>query len=126
MPHQPGIRGVRLVLGLVGLGLALAGAGCASLPPQPARETSAALRDTSDTALGRSIASHLPVATGESVFYPLSAGAEAFVARLGLARAAERSLDVQYYMIHNDATGSALFREMLHAANRGVRVRLLI
>lgn len=81
---------------------------------------------TEDTSLGRTIAPHLAPGTGESVFYPLSLGAEAFVARLGLARAAERSLDVQYYMIHNDGTGNALFREMLHAADRGVRVRLLI
>jgi cardiolipin synthase C len=104
----------------------LLGAGCASLPPPPAKEASTALSGTGDTALGRIIATHLAPETGESVFYPLSVGAEAFVARLGLARAAERSLDVQYYMIHDDATGSALFREMLHAANRGVRVRLLI
>jgi len=105
----------------------LLGAGCASLPPQPAtRETSTALTDTGDTSLGRTIAPHLDAATQESVFYPLSQGAEAFVARLGLIRAAERSLDVQYYMIHTDATGNALFRELLHAADRGVRVRLLI
>jgi len=102
-------------------------AGCASLPPQsPARPTSTALTGTGDTSLGRSIAPHLDAGTNESVFYPLSEGAEAFVARVGLARAAERSLDVQYYMIHTDGTGNALFREMLHAANRGVRVRLLI
>jgi putative cardiolipin synthase len=109
------------------LAFVLLGTGCASLPPQPAtRQASTALTDTGDTTLGRSITSHLDAATTESVFYPLSVGAEAFVARLGLCRAAERSLDVQYYMIHNDATGGALFREMLHAANRGVRVRLLI
>ncbi len=85
-----------------------------------------ALSDTADTSLGRGITPHLTGPAGESVFYPLSLGTEAFVARLGLARAAERSLDVQYYMIHDDATGSALFRELLHAADRGVRVRLLI
>src|SRR4051812_40520592 len=103
----------------------LLGAGCASLPPPPpGREASTALKDTGDTGLGKSIAPQLPGESGESIFYPLPLGPEAFVARLGLARAAERSLDVQYYMIHDDATGNALFREMLHAADRGVRVRL--
>src|SRR5688572_5214989 len=125
LPRVSRFRATSLIVTLL-FGFALLGAGCASLPPQPPRETSTALSDTGDTALGRTIASHLPGETGESVFYPLSAGAEAFVARLGLCRAAERSLDVQYYMIHNDATGGALFRELLHAANRGVRVRLLI
>ncbi len=53
-------------------------------------------------------------------------GTEAFVSRLGLIRAATRSLDVQYYVIHADSTGLVLFRELKHAADRGVRVRLLM
>jgi putative cardiolipin synthase len=116
-------------LGALALTIILvAGAGCASAtrPAGMAAPVSSAMSNTDDTALGQSTTLHLGGQTGESVFYPLSLGAEAFVARLGLARAAERSLDVQYYMIHNDGTGNALFREMLHAANRGVRVRLLI
>ena len=113
---------------LVG-GLCLLLAGCASVGTRPADISvtpSTALTGTDDTALGRGIAPHVAGGDGKSVFYPLSLGTEAFVARIGLARAAERSLDVQYYMFHSDATGTALYRELLHAANRGVRVRLLI
>lgn len=43
-----------------------------------------------------------------------------------LARAAKRSIDAQYYIWHGDLTGSLLFGELLAAADRGVRVRLLL
>ncbi|HEY4252261.1 MAG TPA: phospholipase D family protein [Roseomonas sp.] len=56
----------------------------------------------------------------------LSDGISAFVARAASARAAQRSLDLQYYMWHSDLTGQLLAREALLAADRGVRVRLLL
>jgi len=43
-----------------------------------------------------------------------------------VAAAAQRSLDVQYYIWHNDTTGSLLFKALLDAAGRGVKVRLLL
>ena len=43
-----------------------------------------------------------------------------------LARAAERSLDVQYYIWHADTSGGLLAHELWQAAERGVRVRLLL
>ena len=43
-----------------------------------------------------------------------------------LARAAERSLDVQYYIWRDDTTGNLLCKELWDAAERGVRVRLLL
>ena len=58
--------------------------------------------------------------------YPLDQPLDAFAARVLLARAAERSLDVQYYIWHGDVTGHLMFEEMWNAAERGVRVRLLI
>ena len=42
------------------------------------------------------------------------------------AASARRSLDAQYYIWHNDISGSLMFKAVLDAANRGVRVRLLI
>ena len=42
------------------------------------------------------------------------------------ARLAERSIDVQYYMFHQDTVGRLLIRELVAAADRGVRVRMLI
>ncbi|MEE4237201.1 MAG: phospholipase D family protein [Anderseniella sp.] len=50
----------------------------------------------------------------------------AFAARVLLADAAERSLDVQYYIWHGDQTGYLLFEALWKAAERGVRVRLLL
>jgi putative cardiolipin synthase len=56
----------------------------------------------------------------------LQEGRAALVARLALARHASRTLDVQYYLWHDDATGWLLARALLEAADRGVRVRMLI
>jgi cardiolipin synthase C len=56
----------------------------------------------------------------------LSDGVAAFAARAGSARAARASLDLQYYMWNADLSGELLAREALHAADRGVRVRMLL
>jgi putative cardiolipin synthase len=56
----------------------------------------------------------------------LAEGPDAFAARALLAAAAERSLDVQYYIWHNDTTGTLLLDALRCAADRGVRVRLLL
>jgi len=51
---------------------------------------------------------------------------DAFAARVLCARLAERSLDMMYYIWHDDLTGRLLLKEVLEAADRGVRVRLLL
>lgn len=61
-----------------------------------------------------------------SGIYPLDDGHEAFAARRILIRAAEHSLDVQYYIWHVDTSGQILFHELVKAAHRGVRIRLLL
>ncbi|WP_157071615.1 phospholipase D family protein [Steroidobacter denitrificans] len=53
-------------------------------------------------------------------------GCEAFAVRVASARAALHSIDVQYYIWHSDATGRYLAHELLQAADRGVRVRVLL
>lgn len=50
----------------------------------------------------------------------------AFAVRVATARAAGRSLDLMYYMWNADLTGRLMMREVLAAADRGVRVRLLL
>jgi putative cardiolipin synthase len=63
---------------------------------------------------------------GQDGFLLLGSGLDAFVARAALAEVAELSIDVQYYLYHNDEV-SALFTGVLwKAADRGVRVRLLV
>jgi len=64
--------------------------------------------------------------SGLSGIVPLREGRDAFAARALLADAAERTLDVQYYIWRNDMSGTLLLDALRRAANRGVRVRLLL
>ncbi|WP_429201049.1 phospholipase D family protein [Massilia sp. UYP11] len=100
--------------------------GCSALPPLASRPGSAADLDTGATQLGRAIAAGVSAHPGKSGVYPLADGRNAFAARALLAQAAERTLDIQYYIWHNDMTGTLLFAALRQAADRGVRVRLLL
>jgi putative cardiolipin synthase len=121
------LTGSRNVFSWLGaLAAALLLAACASLPPQSGRVESHVIANTADTQLGRTLAPMLAHHPGQSVFYPLSGGPDALVARLALARAAQRSLDMQYYIFDADATGKTLMAAVVAAADRGVRVRLLL
>lgn len=62
----------------------------------------------------------------QSGFYALQDGIEALAARLLLARQAEKSIDAQYYLLKADTAGLAFVDALLRAADRGVRVRLLL
>jgi putative cardiolipin synthase len=61
-----------------------------------------------------------------SGFRLLPTAEHAFEARLALAHAAQRSIDEQYYHVHDDTIGVAFLRSLREAARRGVRVRLLV
>lgn len=61
-----------------------------------------------------------------SGFLPLLDGLDALASRIAITRAAEKSIDVQYYIWRGDITGKVLAGELLSAADRGVRVRLLL
>jgi cardiolipin synthase C len=100
--------------------------GCGSLPSLEGRAASMALTDTQSTRLGKAIAPRVAANPGKSGVYPLLDSRDAFAARVLLAGAAERSLDVQYYIWHDDLSGRLLFQALLEAAQRGVRVRLLL
>ena len=98
----------------------------AKWPENTGRTESYAYEDMQDTALSRSYDLRSKGHAGESGFHYLSNGLDAFVARAALADVAERSIDTQYYMIHNDVVGSLFVDHLYKAAERGVRVRLLI
>lgn len=106
--------------------VALLVGGCSTLPADYPRLPSEAVAETAETRLGRSLAPKLLEHPGLSGFLPLGNGLDAFVARLALAEMAERTLDVQYYLFHDDATGRLLAAHLVRAADRGVRVRLLL
>src|SRR4051812_8449672 len=102
-------------------------AGCASLPKTHTCSPSWALADTADTtSLGRLAARRMNELSGPSGINLLPRGPDAFLARLTLVDLAERSLDLQYYIWHNDTVGKLLLGAVMRAADRGVRVRLLI
>lgn len=63
---------------------------------------------------------------GESGFRILDHGADAFAARAMLADRAESTLDLQYYLVHDGQTTRLLAAALLRAADRGVKVRLLL
>ncbi|HET7655918.1 MAG TPA: phospholipase D family protein, partial [Luteimonas sp.] len=132
-PIQPAATGRRLVraLGvavlalaaLVGSGLLLddhfapraGGAPSWALPVRPAQ-----------TALDRELAPLLAQHSGQTGALVLSDGRDAFAARAMAAQKAGRSLDLQYYIWKDDLTGHLLAREAWAAAERGVRVRILL
>ncbi|CAN5381549.1 phospholipase D family protein [soil metagenome] len=76
--------------------------------------------------LADALAPRLAAHPGLSGIHSLLDPHEAFAARMRFARIAERTLDVQYYIWRADMTGVLLFRELHQAAERGVRVRLLL
>ena len=63
---------------------------------------------------------------GKSGFYVLDSNLEAFLARADLVSSARRTLDVQSYIIRGDVTGRLLVERLFDAADRGVRVRVLV
>ncbi len=101
-------------------------AACATLPENTNRQASFALVDTADTHLGRGVAEFESQHPGQSGFLLLGNGLDAFVARAESIKTAERSLDVQYYLYHDDLVGKLFSALLWQAAERGVRVRLLV
>ncbi|MDP2367970.1 phospholipase D family protein [Rhodoferax sp.] len=101
--------------------------GCATPLPAIDREAiaSSAIEASTETTLGRIAQDSLPEA-GLSGFRLMPLGTFSFDTRIQLAKRAEKTLDVQYYHIENDETGRWFLRALRDAANRGVRVRLLL
>lgn len=100
--------------------------GCATLPRDFDRPVSHAYNDTEDTTFGKAVREMSAVHPGKSGFHLLGNGLDAFVARAVLAHHAQRSIDVQYYLYHADLVGRLLTDQLLKAADRGVRVRVLV
>jgi phosphatidylserine/phosphatidylglycerophosphate/cardiolipin synthase-like enzyme len=102
-------------------------AGCASLPQHVRKPPSAALDGPQDTTLGRIVAaSEEGKGRNLSGIRLLSSGDEALDSLVALADHAERTLDIQYYIIRQDESARALLQHVRGAADRGVRVRVLV
>lgn len=99
---------------------------CASLPPQADRAPTHAFTDTDDTRLGAAFRQQAGTHPGQDAFHLLTDPVDALDARVLLADRADRSLDLQYYIWHDDLTGHELADAVIRAADRGVRVRALL
>jgi putative cardiolipin synthase len=107
-------------------------AACAPLPffeasPPPRDADSPATLPAEDGVLARFAAASVPHPEGrESAFWLLDHNADSLRVRIALADLAEETLDIQYFIWQDDMTGRLLMRHVIDAADRGVRVRLLL
>jgi putative cardiolipin synthase len=101
---------------------------CATVPPGAdfPKESSRALENPGQTKLGRLTEQWSREHGGQSGFRLLPASIDSFTLRAEMIDAAEKTLDVQYYILKDDETGRLFTQRLLVAADRGVRVRLLL
>jgi putative cardiolipin synthase len=127
MPMRPSPTIRPLPVCAVAFLVLLLAAGCTTLIPgtgQP-KPPSSALEPSAETALGKAF---LPLAKShgdDSGFRMLSAGIDGLTARVEMIEAAQRSIDLQYYIFRSDKSGNLVAQALLRAADRGVRVRVI-
>jgi len=110
----------------VSIVLALLMAGCATAPFDFPKQYSEAIVGTGDTYLGKEVSEWVADHPGKSGFFPLLDGLDALGVRLVMIDHAERTIDAQYFLMKPDSAGRLFARKLMEAADRGVRVRLLL
>ena len=102
--------------------------GCAGHPPgsEVHKSASTAFAHPEETPLGRQFAGEAHEHGDDSGFRIVSVGADGFRIRMQMIDAAQKTLDLQYYIFRGDVTGRLLTDGLARAAKRGVRIRLLI
>jgi putative cardiolipin synthase len=103
-------------------------AACSSVPARfnNPKSSSVALAHPEDTRLGVQFDGAARQRGGESAFRIISVGVDGFLARAQMIGAAEKTLDLQYFIFRGDETGRLLTDALMRAADRGVRVRVLV
>jgi len=96
------------------------------LPDISSRPVSTAIPADIGTRLGGKTATQAARHPGKSGVTALSDGEDALTSRVALIDDAEASIDAQYYIWHEDTSGVLLLDALRRAADRGVRVRLLL
>lgn len=118
--------GSRQVFAIPGLLFLLLLSGCASLPTDYPRTDSVAITDYQSTPVGSKFLDYEAKYPGESGFAIVRYGRNAFNLRIAMTDVAEKTLDLQVYIWEADETGRILADHLVRAADRGVRVRLLV
>lgn len=98
---------------------------CAPMQVRGPRVDDNALPAATDGPIARAVAA-IGLREGESSYRLIQSNADALALQLRSAQLAQRSLDLKYYMWMNDVSGRLLAAELLRAADRGVRVRVLV
>ena len=124
MRRGQAVRSALLPLFLLLLVLLLSG--CATLPLAIPAPVSTALSLPEATAWGKKSRPGLSDTTGNQDFTSWLSGDDAFMARLLAVDLAEKTIDLQYYVFQADFTGKLMLDRLVAAAERGVRVRLLL
>jgi len=101
---------------------------CSSVPARfnNPKSSSVALAHPEETRLGAQFDAAARQRPGESAFRIISVGVDGFLARAQMIDAAEKTLDLQYFIFRGDETGRLLTDALMRAADRGVRVRVLV
>lgn len=118
----PNYRLALLLLAFAALGVS----GCATVDFDYPKAHTTAPKRTEDTHLGRQLQGLEALHPGDAGFHLLTDSIDSLAVRLLMAERAERSLDAQYYLITKDPVGYLFLGALLRAADRGVRVRLLL
>ncbi len=114
--------------GLLAVAIAVLVGACSSVPVRfnNPKSSSVALAYPEETRLGAQFDSAARQRNGESAFRIISVGVDGFLARAQMIDAAEKTLDLEYFIFRGDETGRLLTDALIRAADRGVRVRVLV
>jgi putative cardiolipin synthase len=100
--------------------------GCSTQPVAFPKSESASLISPDDTTLGDLAIRFAEAHADSSGLYPLFTGIDSFDTRTDLIRDAVTSVDIQVFLYHEDRVGNLFGAHLFDAADRGVRVRLLL
>lgn len=100
--------------------------GCTTISFEQPKPYSEVISDTDTTLIGKAVGQWVDKHNGLSGFYPLIEGMDALGVRLKLAEQAEKSIDLQYFLMKDDTAGLVMTKALLNAADRGVRIRFLL
>jgi putative cardiolipin synthase len=122
-----GLCGLQRYIATIGI-LACVLSACSTLPPGAdyPKTRSVAVPLTSPTRLSAAFRAAVADHGSLSGFHIFPVGVDGFLTRLELVEAAERTLDLQYYIFRGDETGATVRAALKRAAARGVRIRILV